>query len=102
MENYGRLRARYYIIKTSGIFTKSSRILQVHDNGLLFTSSNSLKDHELIPFKENFEIILMERNDRDFQLKTSKGIYLIACSERTRLLTDIYYYKVIKLKQNRI
>lgn len=94
MEDCGKLRARFYVIKTSGIFAKGARILEIHDKGLLFLSVTSSKDREYISFKDGFEVLLADRNERDFQLKVAKSLFTISCAERTRLLTDLYLYKV--------
>ena len=99
MESYGKLRARYYVIKTSGIFTKNSRILEIHDEGLIFlnlnfSKSSKGKDTEVSFFHDSLEIALSDRNDKDILVKTPKQNYTLACTERLRLITDLLYYKV--------
>lgn len=97
MEEIGRFIVRYYI-RISGIFSKSNRILHIHEQGITFTSTVSpklAKEKENYLFKDIGEIIISDRNDKDFILKIGKQSLSITCSDRLNILTDLDYYKVI-------
>ncbi len=99
MENYGELRARYYVIKTAGIFSKCARILEIYDEGLAFqpldvAKSSRGKDAEAFPFREPLELALSDRNDKDLLAKSSRQSFTLTCAERLRLTTDLLYFQV--------
>ncbi len=97
MEDIGKLVARYYVVKTDGIFSKNPRFLHIHEQGMEFRNLNygkATKGSDLSLFKDFAEVFISDRNERDLAIKAGKQSFTLACSDRTNLLTDILYYKV--------
>ena len=97
MDHLGRLHGRYYVIKTSGIFSKSSKILEIYDEGIVFVNpsvskATKGKDREAYYYRDDVEAGVSERNEKDLQMRMGKQSFSVGCSERRHLLTDLLHY----------
>lgn len=101
MEELGKLWSRYYVIRTSGIFAKNTRFLEIYEEGIScfnpnITKATKGKDKEVFLFKDQLEVTLSDRNEKDISVKAGKQNFTLTCNERSKLLSDIMYCQVIK------
>eukprot|EP01022_Parablepharisma_sp_SALTPOND_P011489 TRINITY_DN147_c0_g1_i1.p2 TRINITY_DN147_c0_g1~~TRINITY_DN147_c0_g1_i1.p2 ORF type:complete len:525 (+),score=74.54 TRINITY_DN147_c0_g1_i1:2885-4459(+) len=96
MDELGKLVARYYVIKTDGIFSKNQRFLHIHEKGLEFRPLNYSKPskaNDAYLFKDLSEIVISAHNDKDLMVKAGKHSFSLSCMDRLNLLIDIFFYK---------
>ncbi len=97
MEDLGQLRAQYYVFKSSGLFARGNRLLQLYDQGVVFLTpalpKAKDKERESFPFSEQFDISSPDPNGKDVSVRTKRQNFSLVSDSRERLLTDLCYYK---------
>lgn len=91
------MHSRHYVIKTSGVFTKSAKILEIYDKAVIFVNPDlykNPKDREIFLFKDSIDFNLSEKNDKEIYVKAQKQNFTLTCFDRPALLTELFYYKV--------
>ncbi len=93
MEELGSVRVQYQVFKSSGIFARGTKLLQICDQGCIFLNPNFGKSpgRESFPFSESFEI---ERGPKEISVKTKRQNFSLSVTLKDRLLTDVLFYKV--------
>ena len=94
MEDLGSIKIQYQVFKSSGLFSRGNKILQICDKGIAFINPNydKSKERECFPFSEDFEI---ELTPKDISVKTKRQAFSLIIGEKETLLTSLYYYKVL-------
>jgi hypothetical protein len=120
MEDYGELKVLYYVTKSSGMFSRGKRVMGIYERGVVFmsptvsisispaksssssssspdptTNASAGSDREGFSFGEPFEVSLSERREAELTIKTPKQTFTLACLDRLRLATDLFYFKAI-------
>ena len=93
-----KIRRRYYVTKSSGIFSKALKILEIFDSNFTLIRPDYLKgskNTEIYNFDTITEITISDRNNNDINVKYDKKSFILTYNDRIELITDLLYYKVL-------
>jgi len=104
MEELGNLISRYCIIKSEGMFSKYTCLLNIYENGIELkpvSCKKSSKTKDMLLYKDFNSAIPSNNNDKELALKLSKLSFNITCASRLHLLVELMLYKNLwDLKNN--
>lgn len=96
MEELGSFISRYNVVKVEGIFSKHSRFLYIHENGIEFKQvayNKALKNRDVLHYKDFHGAAPSSSNDKEVAIKAAKQAFTVTCSSKMSLLVDLFLYK---------